>query len=155
MKLSALVPLLLLLGGCVTDAATRKLTLEDEVMDADRAFAWDVQQRRLDAWVAAFDEHGSQVDSQGAPVTGHDAIRAYMKDAFADLRFNLEWAPVEASVPENGNLGFVWGRWTLRAPGAGGKTEESHGHYLDVWRKGADGKWKLLFDVGEGSAPKR
>ncbi len=142
---------LLLLGGCVTDAATRKLTLEDEVMDADRAFAHDVQQRRLEGWVAAFDEHGSQVDEQGAPVSGKDAIRAYMKAAFDDPGFQLSWEPVEASVPEGGKLGFVWGHWTLRATGA----QESHGRYLDIWKRGADGKWKLLFDVGEESKTTR
>jgi ketosteroid isomerase-like protein len=151
MMTRALLPLLFLLGGCVTDAATRKLTLEDEVMDADRAFAADVQQRRLEGWVAAFDEHGSQVDPQGKPVTGLDAIRAYMKGAFDDPSFQLTWAPVEANVPENGNLGFVWGKWTLRSAGA----PEAHGHYLDIWKRGPEGKWKLLFDVGESPPAKR
>jgi len=149
MKTRALLPVLILLGGCVTDAALRKLTLEDEVMDADRAFAADVQQRRLEGWVAAFDEHGSQVDEKGAPVTGHDAIRAYMKGAFDDPKFQLSWEPVEASVPEEGKLGFCWGRWTLRS-GA----QESHGHYLDIWKRGADGKWRLYFDVGEDQKPR-
>jgi len=151
MKFAALLPLLFLLGACVTDAATRKLTLEDEVMDADRAFASDVQQRRLEGWVTAFDEHGSQVDDQGAPVTGHDAIRAYMQAAFDDPGFQLRWAPVEANVPEEGQLGFVWGRWTLQRPGA----PELRGHYLDIWKRGADGKWKLVFDVGESVASPR
>jgi len=140
--------LLLLLAGCVTDAATRKLTLEDELMDADRAFAADVQQRRLEGWVAAFDEHGSQMGDDGAVITGAAAIRAHMQGAFDDPGFQLTWAPVEAVVPEEGSLGFVWGRWTLRRPGA----PEAQGHYLDIWRRGADGKWKLCFDVGE-SAP--
>jgi ketosteroid isomerase-like protein len=148
MKVAALV---LFLTGCVTDTAMRKLTLEDELMDADRAFASDVHERRLEGWVAAFDEHGSQVDEQGVPVTGHDAIRAYMKDAFDDPGFELSWAPVEASVPEEGRLGFVWGRWTLRRPGA----PAVHGRYLDIWKRGADGKWKLTFDVGESTASGR
>ncbi|MBK7645440.1 MAG: nuclear transport factor 2 family protein [Planctomycetes bacterium] len=138
---------LLLFTACASPRGSSP-SREAEVMQADRQFAWDVQQRRLDAWVEAFDAHGSQVDEQGAPVTGHDAIRAYMQGAFADIRFELEWAPVEARVPDGGNLGFVWGHWTLRS-GA----EESHGRYLDIWKRGADGKWKLLFDVGEG-APK-
>ena len=146
-----LAPLVLFLAGCVTDAATRRLTLEDELMDADRAFAHDVQQRRIEGWVAAFDEHGSQVDEQGAPVTGHAAIRAYMQGAFDDPGFQITWEPEEASIPEGGKLGYVWGRWTLRRSGA----PEEHGHYLDIWRRGADGKWKLLFDVGEPTQPAR
>ena len=142
---------LCLLGGCVTDAATRRLTLEDELLDADRAFARDVQERRLEGWLAAFDEHGSQVDEHGAPVTGRAAIRAYMQAAFDEPDFQLTWDPVEASIPEGGTLGFVWGHWTLGAPGAA----QQHGRYLDIWRKGPDGKWKLLFDVGEDAAPRR
>lgn len=153
MKLAVL--LVLLFSACVTDSATRRLTLEDELLDADRAFAADVQARRLEGWVAAFDEHGSQMDERGVPVTGQQAIRAYMMAAFAEPRFQLEWAPVEAQVPEEGNLGFVWGRWTLRSPGADGKLEETRGHYLDIWKRGADGRWKLLFDVGEAAPAKR
>jgi ketosteroid isomerase-like protein len=145
----AAIGALVLLAGCVTDAATRRLTLEDELLDADRAFARDVQQRRLEGWVAAFDEHGSQVDPQWKPVTGHDAIRAYMRAAFEDPRFQLSWEPVEARVPEEGRLGFVWGRWTLRGPDG----PPQKGRYLDIWRRGAHGKWMLLFDVGEGSKP--
>ena len=141
--------LLLLLGSCASSGRTHVSPLAAEVMAADRAFAYDVQQRRLDAWIEAFDAHGSQVDEQGAPVTGHAAIRAYMQGPFADLKFQLTWAPVEANVPEDGNLGFCWGRWTLRA-GA----QESHGRYLDIWKRGTDGKWKLLFDVGEDQPPR-
>lgn len=147
MKQLAILPLLALPCGCVTDAATRKLTLEDELMDADRAFARDVQQRRLEGWIEAFDEHGSQVDDRGVPVTGHAAIRAYMQAAFADTGFELRWEPVEASVPEGGKLGFVWGRWTLRSAPA----DEVRGHYLDIWKRDASGRWKLLFDVGEST----
>ncbi len=144
MKTLALLALFLL-GSCVTDAATRKLTLEDELMDADRAFARDVRERRLEGWVAAFDEQGTQLDEQGAPVSGQEAIRAYMKAAFDDPGFQLTWEPAEADIPEGGKLGFVWGHWSLRATGA----PETHGRYLDIWRRGADGKWKLCFDVGE------
>jgi len=151
MQTQALLALVLFLGGCVTDARTRKLTLEDELIDADRAFAADVQQRRLEGWVAAFAEHGSQMNEEGAVITGEAAIRAYMQGAFDDPGFQLDWAPVEAVVPEEGNLGFVWGRWTMRRPGA----PEVQGHYLDIWKRGADGEWKVLFDVGEDAKAAR
>jgi ketosteroid isomerase-like protein len=151
MRPRALLPFLLLAAGCVTDAATRKLTLEDELLDADRAFARDVQARRLEGWVAAFDEHGTQVDESGVPLSGHAAIRAYMQGPFDDPGFQLSWEPQAAEIPEGGRLGFVWGRWTLRASGA----PEQHGHYPDIWRKSADGKWKLLFDVGEPAPAQR
>lgn len=122
---------------------------EQALLAADREFARDVAARRLEGWVAAFDEHGSQVDPAGRPVTGHAAIRAYMDAAFADPSFHLEWEPLEARVPEDGGLGFTWGRWTLRTVDAAGKPVEEQGHYVDLWRRQPDGTWKLLFDVGE------
>ncbi len=146
-----LVPLssaLLLLASCASAPSSAERNAEESLLLADRAFAHSVQQHRLEAWVAAFDEHGTQF-GEGAPVSGHDAIREHMRAAFADPRFVLEWEPVEARVPENGKLGFVWGHWTLHEPKADGTSGESHGRYLDIWRRDASGAWKLVFDAGE------
>ena len=123
------------------------------LLEADRSFAREVQERRLEGWLAAFDQHGSQVDGEFRPVTGSDAIRAHMGEFFADPANGLWWEPDSASVSEAGNLGSTSGRFrmTRRRPDGSEETVLT-GRYFDIWRRLPDGSWKLLYDIGEADA---
>jgi ketosteroid isomerase-like protein len=124
--------------------------VEAELLAADRAFAADVQERRLEAWVAAFDEHGSQVGDDFRPITGDAAIRARMQGFFADPANALWWEPDAAHVSEAGNLGSTTGRFRMERRAADGTVEVvMRGRYFDVWRRLPDGRWRLLYDVGD------
>jgi ketosteroid isomerase-like protein len=126
---------------------------EQRLLDADRSFARDVQARRIEGWVAAFDEHGSQVDDEFRPVTGHVAIRAHMTELFADPALELTWEPDRVALSEAGNLGTTSGRFRLLQTRPDGARETLLvGRYFDVWRKLPDGTWKLLYDLGEPDA---
>jgi len=117
---------------------------------ADRAFSADVEVRRLEAWVAAFDANGSQFEDDYRPVTGHDAIRARMSPFFADPANALEWEPDTATMSEAGGLGSTSGRFTMsRRRDDGSREILLTGRYFDVWRKLPDGTWKLALDLGE------
>jgi len=120
---------------------------------ADRAFSADVQARRLEGWVAAFDGNGSQFDDDFRPVTGHAAIRARMAPFFADPANSLEWEPDTATMSEAGGLGSTSGRFTMsRRRDDGTREILLTGRYFDVWRKQPDGTWKLVLDLGEPDA---
>lgn len=120
------------------------------LLAADRAFCADSRARGVDGWVAAFDEHGSQVADDFSPITGHAAIRERMRAFFAEPGNTLVWEPDDARLSEAKNLGTTTGRWraSKREPD-GSVREVASGRYFDVWRKLPDGTWKLLYDVGE------
>lgn len=147
----ALLPAILLLAACrATNPASSASAAERALLEADRRFAADVRAHGLDAWIAAFDEHGSQVDERFTPITGHAAIREHMRGLFADPTLRLVWEPDDARVSEAGNLGSTSGRFHLFRVGASGAEETlERGRYFDVWRRLDDGSWKLLYDVGE------
>lgn len=137
-----------LLGAC--RALPGASESESALLAADRAFCADTQQRRIEAWVAAFDEHGSQVSDDFQPITGHAAIRANMQGFFADPANELLWEPDGARVSEAGKLGTTTGRFRMQRKQAGGEVEVvMRGRYFDVWRKQPDGSWKVLYDLGE------
>jgi ketosteroid isomerase-like protein len=57
----------------------------------------------------------------------------------------LAWEPEFADVSTSNDLGYTTGPWALRpdsltAPGA-------FGHYVSVWRRGADREWEVAIDV--------
>lgn len=123
---------------------------EDELLAADRQFCADTQSQRIDGWIAAFDEHGSQFDDEFRPITGHAAIRAHMRDLFVDPAVDLTWEPDGVVVSEAGNLGSTTGRWMMtRLRDDGVREITATGRYFDVWRRFAGAQWKLVVDIGE------
>jgi ketosteroid isomerase-like protein len=126
---------------------------EAELLAADRAFCAATQERRLEAWIAAFDEHGSQVSHDFRPITGAEAIRAHMGSFFADPANVLWWEPDTARVSEAGNLGSTTGRFRVERRGEAGKVEVvAQGRYFDIWRRlpaEQGGTWKIFLDLGE------
>ncbi len=62
----------------------------------------------------------------------------------------LTWTPVFADVSDAGDLGFTTGPYEFRR--AAGENPVGHGYYMSVWRKGADGVWKVLLDIGTRNA---
>ncbi len=147
MRLLCLAALTLAACRSVHDSRTESLYA------ADRAFSADVQARRLEAWVAAFDVNGSQFEDDYRPVTGHAAIRARMSPFFADPTNALEWEPDTATMSEAGGLGSTSGRFTMsRRRDDGTREILLTGRYFDVWRKMPNGTWKLVLDLGEPDA---
>jgi ketosteroid isomerase-like protein len=147
MKLAlSLIPIL---ASCASSSAGHAGDSE-ALLAADRAFCADTQARRIEGWVAAFDESGSQVGDRFLPITGRDAIRARMQDFFASAENELLWEPDAARISEGGNLGSTTGRFRMLRKRADGSSEVvMSGRYFDVWRKQDDGSWKLLYDVGD------
>lgn len=58
----------------------------------------------------------------------------------------LSWQPKFARISANGDLGFTAGPYVYQ----NGKTDDDkvYGDYLSIWRLDADGKFKLLVDLG-------
>jgi ketosteroid isomerase-like protein len=127
---------------------------------ADRAFAAATAARGVDGWVEWFDAEGAQwedgEDGQpGKRVVGHDAVRAFMTPVFARPGFRLEWEPFASGLAPAGDLGFTIGAWQGVKLGDGGAREvRGHGAYVTIWKKQADGGWKVLFDTGDPVDPR-
>jgi ketosteroid isomerase-like protein len=147
MKTAILLALLLASCSAVGSAAGGAT---EPLFAADRKFNRDVQTRRLEGWLAAFDVNGSQVDDSFAPITGHAAISANMAQFFAEPTNSLWWEPDTAKLSEGGRMGSTSGRYRVQRTQADGRVETLRtGRYFDVWRKLDDGTWKLLYDVGD------
>jgi ketosteroid isomerase-like protein len=47
-----------------------------------------------------------------------------------------------------GDIGYTTEHAVMRTGGADGRTTERHTQYITVWKKQADGSWKVIFDIG-------
>jgi ketosteroid isomerase-like protein len=58
----------------------------------------------------------------------------------------LTWEPEVAEVAASGELGYTSGSYQVR-PGRDVEPT-GFGHYVSIWKKQADGTWKVLLDIG-------
>ncbi len=70
--------------------------------------------------------------------------RRYMTDQPVD-RGKLTWTPIFADVSAAGDLGYTTGPYEYRLPES---ESVGHGHYVSVWKKQPNGKWRVVIDLG-------
>jgi len=72
------------------------------------------------------------------PVIGKEATRA----AFAAKPEALSWQNTSGGVSSSGDLGYTYGTYEIKS---GAETES--GNYMRIWRKQANGKWRVVLDL--------
>jgi uncharacterized protein (TIGR02246 family) len=135
--------LLFVLGSLVSGAANREALLQ-----ADREFGQAVAARGVDGWVDCFAEDGKMFPAAGDVVEGKAAIRKLMTARFAQPGASLRWTPVGGEMARSGDFGYTYGTSESRGVDKDGKPTLSRGKYITVWRKGKDGAWKVVADIG-------
>jgi uncharacterized protein (TIGR02246 family) len=84
----------------------------------------------------------------GAPLAaGKDAIRKVWANVVAIPGGNLRWETTKVEVARSGDLAYDTGAYTLTKNDASGKPVTTKGKYVVVWKKQADGKWKVIQDI--------
>jgi ketosteroid isomerase-like protein len=90
-----------------------------------------------------------------APATfGQEELRANVKPLFDDFTLEIAIYPEETHV--DGDLGYSWCTYTfLMTPKAGGETiiAEPDGKALGIYKRQADGSWKLSHDCFNSNVP--
>ena len=108
---------------------------------AEKAFAhMSLEKGTRDAFLAYLADDGIVFDP--GPVNGK---QLYRKKKPSDGR--LSWQPIFADVARAGDMGYTTGPWEFRK----NKTDEKpvgHGQFFSIWKKQADGTWKVALDGG-------
>jgi len=101
----------------------------------------------LDTWIKLWDDKGVQLPP-GAPANVGKATilqsmrGAFQADDYRDFVINTE------EVEVFGDLGFASGTFsTLIVPKAGGEGNPFDGKFLTIFKKQADGTWKMYRDA--------
>ncbi len=116
------------------------------LMQADRDFARATAEKGLEGWMSCMAD--SAVLLRAQPDVGKAAIRQTMAPSFSAPGFKLTWAPTSGQLFKGDDLGYTTGRYEARRQNDKGETVVSHGTYLTVWQKQADGTWKVVWDGG-------
>lgn len=113
--------------------------------DAERAFAkMSVEKGVREAFYNNFAEDG--INFTPHPTNTREAYRKSPAPQ-TPPPITLNWAPIYGDISQAGDLGYTTGPYTIEDHSPA-KRPTRHGMYSSVWKKQADGSWKVLLDLG-------
>lgn len=100
-----------------------------------------------EAFSAVYADDGT-VMLEGVPdMHGKQAILEGVAHMMEDPNFDLSFEPTDIFVARAGDLAYEYGNYSLTMTGDGGEAMTGTGSYVVIWKKQADGTWKVMFDV--------
>ncbi len=152
--------ILLLAFGCTAAVETprQEADLEAErasLLEADRALAeaYSTSDNPLDTVFASF-AADARVLAPATPIAlGWEASRAVFAKLEALPGYSLAWSPTTADVGSGADLGYTIGTYHMQLPDDDGNAVEIDGKYLSVWKRQADGSWKIVVDMFNSDGP--
>jgi ketosteroid isomerase-like protein len=143
----AIFGLVLLTAACAGPAdGQANQELATQVRAAETAFAASMASRDLEAFASHVASDALFFGGKGV-LRGKEAVVAGWKPFFEGDKAPFSWAPESVEVLDSGTLAFSSGP-VRNAEGQQTATFNS------VWRREADGKWRVVFDKGcECSTP--
>jgi len=114
--------------------------LRAQVRDTERAFAKTMADRDHEAFGAFLADEAIFFGNKG-PLRGRQAVAAAWQAYFDGPQAPFSWEPETVEVLESGTLALTSG--PVRDPS--GKVI---GMFNSIWRREADGRWRVVFDKG-------
>lgn len=123
------------------------------LFDLEAKFAADTAKGGGAAFAKWFADDGVTLSNGQAPLVGEAAIAASTKWAPAD--YQLTWTPEGGRMSPAGDMGFTWGHYEGHFKNKDGSPGVVSGRYMTVWKKQADGSWKVALDASNNEPPKK
>jgi uncharacterized protein (TIGR02246 family) len=121
------------------------------ITQANARFQEAIGRGDAEAIAALYTESAQVLPPNGAPVQGPADIRAFWAGA---IQSGIKGGRLETlDVETGGDIAVETGRYQLILQPPGGAQMTDEGKYLVVWRRQADGSWKLHRDMFSSNQP--
>ena len=146
---------LLALGCSQQPPAPADTRAADEATIRDTDIAWSkaAEAKDLNATVAPYADDASAFAPNAPIATGKQAITQMWTGIFQAPGAAVSWEPVKVEVARSGDLGYAHGTYQLTMNDPAGKPLTDRGKYVTVWKKQADGSWKVVADIFNSDIP--
>jgi ketosteroid isomerase-like protein len=108
-------------------------------------FAADTAKGGGPAFAAWFAPDAVTLANGKAAIIGHDAIAAGA--TWTPANYQLTWKPEGARMSQSGDMGYTWGHYDGVSKDSEGNSVKTSGRYMTLWKKQADGTWKVEADA--------
>lgn len=132
------------------DTAAVLASAKPEIEAANTAWLPGLRTRDADIIVAAYADSGLFIGPDGVVIRGRQAVRQLYASRFPRMREIRDGGVVQDGlVVASPDLIYEWGHaWVeMAAATPGGPPVKSGGGYLTVWRREADGHWRITRNI--------
>jgi uncharacterized protein (TIGR02246 family) len=140
-------------SGCQRQTVDTRVQDERAIREADAATLKAAQAKDVDGAVASYAEDGSWLPPNAPMVNGKDEIRAGWLKLIGSPGFNIDWQIVKLEVSRASDLAYTIYSYQLTLDGRNGKPIDDHGKDMAIWKKQADGSWKMIADTFNSDLP--
>lgn len=140
----------ILLSGILICSAPAMADVEDDVRCREIAFSQSVEIQDVAAFRSFIDTDARFIGS--SVQRGVEDVSTAWAVFFSDAAPKMKWRPQFVEVLNDGTLALSRGPYRMIVEGEDGALTEYWGTFNSVWRKQADGAWKVVFDAGNEAA---
>jgi uncharacterized protein (TIGR02246 family) len=140
-----------LVVSAVSAAATKNS--EQALRDLDAQWSAAAAAKDLEKTISFYSENAVVLPTNAPAATTKDAIRNTWKDLLASPGLAISWETTKVEVAKSGDIAYTTGTYELTMNDASSKPINDHGKYVEVWKKQADGKWKVVADIWNSDLP--
>lgn len=138
---------------CSRTAPDTRAADEAAIRQADLGWSKTAQTKQLDAFAGYLLDSAVYLGANAPIITGKQAIREMFGNFFALPGFACKWQPAKVEVARSGDLGYSRGTYELSFNDPKGSPIVDKGKYATVWKKQANGSWKVAVDMGNSDLP--
>ena len=121
----------------------------EAIRSASLASAEAAMRKDFAGWFAIIADDIVLMPANAPAIVGRAAMEAHLRGfpPFKELRVE----PIE--IDGVGDLAYVRGRYSVAVTMPGGGEHREVGKYIEIWRRQADGAWKMTRDISNSDLP--
>src|ERR1700677_3394905 len=108
--------------------------------------------RDVDGTVSYYSDDASLLAPNAPIASDRQSIRASWASLLGPDT-NLSWQATKVEVARSSDLAYLVGTYQLTTKDAQGKPVSDNGKFVEVWKKQADNKWKVVADIFNSDLP--
>ena len=121
------------------------------LLELDGKFQQSVAAGGGKAFASWFADDAVTLNNGKPAMMGRAAIAAQAQ--WDPKTYQLTWTPQGAQMGPSNDMGFTWGHYEGRSRDKNGQPIVISGRYFTVWKKVADGSWKVAMDASADEPP--
>jgi ketosteroid isomerase-like protein len=141
-----LAAMLVAASGCAKKVDVAKEA--DAIRAADAAWSTAIGSKSAEEFMKFVDAEGMIMPPNSPAVAGSDAINSWVGQMLAMPDFSVSWTANNAVVAGSGDVGYTTGTYQSSMGGM-----PDNGKYVTIWKKQADGSWKVAVDMFNSDVP--
>src|SRR5437764_14153973 len=151
----------LFLSGCIAllsfafagTAAAADTKIEQALRDLDAKWSAAAGAKDIDKTVSYYSEDAVVMPPNAPSAKTRETIRSAWKEMLTTPGAAIRWKATKVEVAKSGDLAYVSGTYEETMTDATGKPVNDHGKYVEIFKKQADGTWKVIVDIWNSDLP--